>query len=90
MSLVKKNIFANFSGSFISSIISIIFIPLYIKYLGIEAWGLIGIFTTIQSAVIVLDLGLSSSMTREISKYSVLPNTESVMKNTVKSLELIY
>jgi O-antigen/teichoic acid export membrane protein len=90
MSLVKKNIFANFSGSFISSIISIIFIPLYIKYLGIEAWGLIGIFTTIQSAVIVLDLGLSSSMTREISKYSVLPNTESVMKNTVKTLELIY
>jgi O-antigen/teichoic acid export membrane protein len=90
MSVVTKNIFANFSGAFISSIIRIIFIPLYIKYLGIESWGLIGIFTTIQSAVIILDLGLSASMTREISKYSILPNTETVMKNTVRTLELIY
>jgi O-antigen/teichoic acid export membrane protein len=90
MSAVKKNILANFSGAFLTSIISIIFIPLYIKYLGIEAWGIIGIFTTIQSAVIILDLGLSASMTREISKYSILPNSEVVMKNIVRTLEIIY
>ena len=90
MSVVKKNILANFSGAFLTSIISIIFVPLYIKYLGIEAWGIIGIFSTIQSAVIILDLGLSASMTREISKYSILPNSEVVMKNIVRTLEIIY
>ena len=90
MSVVKKNILANFSGSFLTSVISIIFIPLYIKYLGIEAWGIIGIFSTIQSAVIILDLGLSASMTREISKYSILPNSEVIMRNIVRTLEIIY
>jgi O-antigen/teichoic acid export membrane protein len=90
MSVVKKNILANFSGSFLTSLITIVFIPLYIKYLGIEAWGIIGIFSTIQSAVIILDLGLSASMTREISKYSILPNSEVILKDIVRTLEVIY
>ncbi|KOR31756.1 hypothetical protein TI05_11605 [Achromatium sp. WMS3] len=37
---------------------SLAFIPLYIKFLGIESFGLIGFFTTLQSIFALLDLGL--------------------------------
>jgi len=39
----EKNIVANFVGSIWQFLMALIFIPLYIKFMGIEFWGLIGI-----------------------------------------------
>jgi len=43
------------------------FVPLYIKYLGVEAYGLIGIFAILQSMLALLDMGMKPTLSRELS-----------------------
>ena len=59
MSLSKKNIAANFVGNGLGTILAILFVPVYIHYLGIEAYGLIGVSAALQGIFALLDLGLS-------------------------------
>ena len=90
MNLLKKNIVANFTGSIWQAIMSLIFIPFYIKFMGIESWGLIGIFATLQATFGLLDMGLSSTLNREMARLSVLPHKEQEMRNLVRTLEILY
>ena len=44
MTLLQKNIAANIAGSIWQALMGLIFIPFYIKFMGIESWGLVGFF----------------------------------------------
>lgn len=91
MNLIKKNIVANFAGNFWQALMGVIFIPFYIKFVGIESWGLIGIYSILhQSMSGFLDIGLGNALTREIARLSVLPHKEQEMRNLVHTLEVIY
>ncbi len=89
-SLLKKNVTANFAGTIWRTLMGLIFIPLYIKFMGIESWGIIGIFATLQVIFGLLDIGLSSTLNREMARLSVLPCKEQEMRNLVCTLEVIY
>jgi O-antigen/teichoic acid export membrane protein len=88
MGLLKRNIAANFAGSLWQALMGLAFIPLYIKFMGIESWGLIGLFATIQPMLGLLDMGLSSTLNREMARLSVLPQKEQEMRNVVRTLEV--
>ncbi|MHB8130373.1 MAG: lipopolysaccharide biosynthesis protein [Mobilitalea sp.] len=87
---LKKNIIANFVGSIWQALMGLAFVPLYIKFMGIESYGLIGIFATLQAMFVLLDMGLSTTLNREMARLSVLPGREQEMRNLVRSLEIIY
>ena len=87
---LKKNITANFAGTFWQALMGLIFVPLYIKYLGMESYGLIGIFGTLQVIFGLLDVGLGSTLTREMARLSVLPNKEQETRDLVRTLETLY
>ncbi|QWV91960.1 oligosaccharide flippase family protein [Geomonas oryzisoli] len=90
MSTLKKNVIANYAGKAWAALINIAFVPLYIKHMGIEAYGLVGIFATIQPLMTILDLGLSPSINRELARYSAASGQEQVMRNLVRTLEVVY
>ena len=90
MSLLKRNIAANFAGSIWQAIMSLAFVPLYIKFMGIEAYGLIGVFAMLQALFVILDMGLNATLNREMARLSALPGREQEMRNLVRSLEVIY
>lgn len=48
---------------------AIAFVPIYIDYLGLEAYGLIGFFTILQVWLSILDAGLSPTLGREMARY---------------------
>jgi O-antigen/teichoic acid export membrane protein len=52
---LKKNVIFNTSGQIYTTLIALIMLPLYIKYMGAEAYGLIGFFSIIQSIFAILD-----------------------------------
>lgn len=66
------------------------FVPLYIKFLGIEAYGLIGFFAMLQGAFQILDFGLSQTMNREMARYSAIPDKAGEARDFVRTLELGY
>lgn len=53
---LKRNLIANYLGQAWRALMGLAFIPLYIHYLGIEAYGLIGLFATLQVCLGLLDM----------------------------------
>ena len=89
MNIIKKNIVANFAGSIWQGIMVVVFTPLYIKFIGIESWGLIGFFATLQAVFLISDMGISGTLNREMARLSALPHKEQEMRNLVRTLEMI-
>jgi O-antigen/teichoic acid export membrane protein len=56
---LRMNVVANYIGQATRALIGLAFIPLYIKYLGIEAYGLIGMFAVLQTWLALLDAGMA-------------------------------
>jgi O-antigen/teichoic acid export membrane protein len=86
---LKINVVANFLGSFGAAIISFIFIPQYIKYLGAESFGLIGFYITMAGVLAILDFGIGASVSREMPKFRI---SDEEKKNTIvllKSFEIL-
>ena len=90
MSVLKKNIVANFGGSVWTGLMGLVFVPLYIHFLGIEAYGLIGIFATLLALFGLLDMGLSGTLNREMARLSVQDGKAREMRDLVRTLEIPY
>lgn len=68
---------------------SIAFIPIYIRYLGFEAYGLIGIFILLQSWLSLLDLGTVPTINREMARYTSGDYSTKNILDLLKSIEII-
>jgi O-antigen/teichoic acid export membrane protein len=90
MSRLKSNIIANFLGRGWSAIMGLAFVPLYIKFMGIEAYGIVGFSVIIQSISNLLDMGLSSTLNRELAILSSKEGTTQESRDLVRTLETIY
>lgn len=90
MPSVKFNVLANLLGSAWTALMGLAFIPLYIHLMGVEAYGLVGVFISLQAAFAVLDLGLSQTLSRELARLSGQADSGEKMRDTAKTLELIY
>ena len=66
---LKKNIIANYTSQIYVTLIGILILPIYIKYMGAEAYGLVGFFTMLQAWFNLLDLGLTPTVGREMARF---------------------
>jgi O-antigen/teichoic acid export membrane protein len=87
---VRHNIFANFAGKVWGGIFSLAFIPVYIKLMGVEVYGLIGIFLSLSALFALLDMGLNATLNRELSRLSVAENSAQESRNLVRTFEVVY
>lgn len=87
---LHKNLIANFFGSFWTALISLAFIPFYIDFMGIEAFGLIGFYASLLMIVSIFDMGLSQSMNREMARLSERSESSRQLADTARTLEVIY
>ncbi len=62
------NLFSGLLNSVWTALVMFAVVPFYINYLGIEAYGLIGFFITLQGVFLILDMGLSPTVSREIAR----------------------
>ena len=87
---IRRNTVANYIGTFCQALLGFLFVPLYIKYLGIESYGLIGFSVSLSALLRLADLGLSSTLSREFARYSVLPESAERMRSLLKTLQTVY
>jgi O-antigen/teichoic acid export membrane protein len=90
MARLRTNLLANFAGAGWSTAVQIACVPILIKLLGIEAYGLIGFFVTLQVTLQVLDLGVSATVSRELARYSTLPDKTNEVRDFLRTLEVAY
>ncbi len=67
ISQLKRNIVINIAGKVWIAGLIVVMIPAQVKLLGLEAVGLLGFIASLQVLFTVLDLGLSSTVTREVA-----------------------
>lgn len=82
-----KNIVANFIGRFWGFLSAFLFTPIYIKFLGVEAYSVISFSLILSGFMFVLGAGLSTTLTRE---FALKTNSDINKINTLKTFELFY
>lgn len=87
--MLKRNLIANYMGQGWTALMGLAFIPLYIKYLGIEAYGLIGLFAVLQAWLILLDMGMSPALNREMALFTAGTHSATSIRDLLRSIELI-
>jgi O-antigen/teichoic acid export membrane protein len=80
---------ANYAGQGWSALMALLFAPVYIQLLGIEAYGLIGFFTTLQVWLTLLDLGILPTSVREMARFTSGAVTVQATRDLLRSFELI-
>jgi O-antigen/teichoic acid export membrane protein len=86
---LKANIAANFLGQGWVGLMQLVFIPLYIKYLGMEAYGLIGVFAILQAGLVFLDIGMTPTLNREMARFAAGAHTPLSIRELLHSFEMI-
>lgn len=87
--MLKRNTVANFAGQGWAALMSLAFVPLYIQYLGIEAYGVIGLFVMLQAWLVLLDLGMTPTINREMARFTAGQHTSQEIRDLLRSLEIV-
>ena len=92
--MLIKSISSKFSIILVSRIwtalISILFVPIYVKILGAESYGLVAFFATLSGSLTILDLGLSTAISRQIAILHTHSEKKRESIDLIFSVEIIY
>lgn len=89
MSLLGRNIASSLGSRTISSLLSFLFIPVYLRILGIEAWGLIAFSLTLQGILVVFDVGLGLTLNRELARLPRGETSRAEARGLVRTFEIL-
>jgi O-antigen/teichoic acid export membrane protein len=87
---LERNTFANLGGTFWSIAAGLVCVPLFIRILGAEAFGLTGLFLTLQGVFAFLDLGIGATLNREIARLDATNAGAGEQRDLLFTLQAIY
>ncbi len=87
---IKHNTIANYVGKIYIAMIQIVMYPFYLKYLGPEAYGIIGFFVVIQTVLNILDMGMTPMLSRQIAATRGNPKEFLNFRKFLRSVEIIF
>lgn len=90
MSTLRANTVSNFLGRAWGIISIYLFVPLYLKFLGIEAYGLVGFYSMLLGVLALADIGLTATLSREMARLSVRENSGGEMGESLRTYETVY
>jgi len=86
---LRRNLIANYLGQGWTSAMGFLFIPAYIRCLGMESYALIGVFSVMQAWLSLLDLGMTPTLNREMARYTAGVVCVQAIRDLLRSLEVI-
>ena len=87
---LKKNILASYFTQIYVTLIGILILPLYLKYMGAEAYGLVGFFTMLQAWFNLLDMGLTPTVARETARFKGGATDTLSYRRLLRALQFIF
>jgi O-antigen/teichoic acid export membrane protein len=78
------------TGRIWSALLTMLLVPVYIRFVGLEAYGLIGFYTMLLASLAILDLGLSTTLNRELALSKARNKDPHQVRSLVLTLERIY
>lgn len=90
MSRLSRNISANILSNGWSTALLLLLTPLYVSFLGVESYGLIGFYTSWVAILGILDTGISTTAVREIAWLAARPEEKGRIPSLLLTLEMAY
>jgi O-antigen/teichoic acid export membrane protein len=87
---LAPRLLASYVGQTYVTLIGVVISPLYVRYLGVEGYGLVGIFTLMQSWLALLDFGFSATLAREAARYGAGKRTATEFRQLVTLLGRVF
>lgn len=66
---LRRSAAASYGSQIYVSLIAVVMLPAYVRYLGPEGYGLVGIFIAMQGWFQALDFGLSALLTHQVARW---------------------
>jgi len=67
-----------------------LFVPLYLRFLGIEAYGLVGFYSTLLGVLAFADMGFTATLNREMARLAVRKDSGGEMRDLLRTYESAY
>lgn len=86
---LKRNLVANYLGQAWTGLIGLAFVPLYVKYQGVESYGLIGIYSLLQAWFRLLDMSITPTLSRKMARFTAGAHSAQTIRDLLRSIECI-
>lgn len=86
---LRSNVVASYIGQGWTAVMATAFLPLYARQLGMEAYGLIGVFSILQAWIVLMDLGLSPAISREMARLMAGARGVDSTRDLLRSMEVL-
>lgn len=90
MSSLKLSVASNVFGQLYIVAVGILMVPAYVHFLGEEAYGLIGFFVAMQAWFAMLDMGISPTLIRELSRFRAGAVSQQDLGHFIRSAEWLF
>lgn len=64
---IRSALAASIAARALAALLGLLALPIYLRFLGVEAYGVVGLFATLQVLVAFMDLGLATTLTRHLA-----------------------
>jgi O-antigen/teichoic acid export membrane protein len=90
MSRFKANLVSGLLSKGWTMVMLLAFVPVYVRLLGVEAYGIITLYSSLSAILVVLDGGLGATFTREIARAVATNDGSSRARDLTRSMEAVY
>lgn len=90
MTRLARNLAASFGGQAATTVIALVTVPIYLRLLGDEGYGIVSLMLVLQSLTGMLDFGLSTTASREVTAYRAQERSEVERQVLVRTLQVFY
>lgn len=87
---LRRNVAANYAAQIYMVGIGLVMVPVYLRLMGAEAYGLVAFFSMMQAWFNVLDIGLSPTLAREAARFRGGATDGLTLRRLVRALEGIF
>lgn len=89
MAALRTNILSNYAGQIWMAAMAVVFLPAYMRILGMEAFGLVGLMLSFQSIAQLFDFGIGGAVNRELARRAGTRTDADGTRDLVRSSELL-
>lgn len=86
----KRNVLVTYATQIYTTAIGILILPMYLKYMGAEAYGLVGFFTMLQAWFGLLDMGLTPTVARETARFRGGATSALNYRQLLRALQIVF
>ncbi|PUE09131.1 hypothetical protein B9Z51_09440 [Limnohabitans sp. T6-5] len=87
---LKATFLANTLSQVFVTALAILLVPVYLRWLGAEAYGLVGLFATLQAWFNLLDMGLTPTLARESSRFHAGAMSAQAFRQLFRGMGLVF